>query len=406
MKFDLFSHPGDRESVEQALGFPLPPYRLPYEQFRTDYGIGVIGLHWVVQSLHLPAYRAARFTVIGAAEVDPVRTSQVQARDYPIGYYTTDYRELLRDERVQIIDSSFGHGFGEKEQRKLQLVRETAAAGKSILVHKPAASSLAVAEEMERIASETGVCVGVNQNCRYNPAAFTMKQLLTPERLGTPRILELQHFWTGSIRHRHPHGPAWMQHVIHHCDLLRWWAGSDCLSVYCRARERANLTIYEFANGAIAYHHENHSGHDRHQNRVRIQAENGVIEGALNWNWHLPASTAQDDRVEVYRHPHTPKVRLPLPIWLYEPPWSEANKWIPHTGPYFDLGAPVAGMMGCMGSMMRALHEEQAPDNHISGALKSLRMALAAEISAKTGLPVNPATEVPPDFVSQTELLD
>jgi hypothetical protein len=89
-------------------------------------------------------------------------------------------------------------------------------------------------------------------------------------------------------------------------------------------------------------------------------------------------------------------VRLPLPEHIYEPVWSEINPWEPHEGPWYDLAGPIAGMMGTAGAVMRGLDRDCPPDNHVDGAIESFRMCLAAEISAKTGKPVDPR-EVPPD---------
>jgi hypothetical protein len=146
---------------------------------------------------------------------------------------------------------------------------------------------------------------------------------------------------------------------------------------------------------------ENHSGVLRHDNTFRVQTARGIIKGKHNWDWHLGNSEGRDV-VEVYRDTREPGVPLPLPLLTYEPHWSDINKWIPHEGPYYDLGAPTAGMMGCMGSIMKGLSEGKQPDNHISGGVESLRMALAAEISSQTGKPLDPR-DVPLDYCTVTE---
>lgn len=391
-----------RDAIEQRLGFELPPYRLPYEDFRTDYGVGVVGLHWVVQIMHLPAYQAARYRVRGVAEIVP-EAVEVVRRKHMIpedAFVTDDYLELIERDDVDIIDSSFGHAPA-KEHKKLELVRACAAAGKAVLVHKPAASTLGVAEAIERVSLETGVPVCINQNCRYNPAAYTVKQLLAAERLGPPTVMEIQQYWRGNPTKTTDGRPGWMQHVIHHADLLRYWAGAPCVSVFARCQQVSTLAIYQFANGVVAYQMENHSGVSRHVNRFRVQTEKGIIEGSHNWDWHIGSARGRDV-VKVARDTREEGIELPLPELIYEPHWSDINKWIPHTGPYYDIAAPVAGMMGSMGSIMKGLSEGVAPDNHISGGVASLRMALAAELSSERNRPVAP-DEVPSDYTTITE---
>ncbi len=391
-----------RALLEGQLGFAIPPFRLPYEDFGTDSRIGVAGLHWVVQILHLPAYLAARFDVTAVAEIreeairDARRLHLIDADTPVVG----DYRELVGRDDVDVIDSCFGHKPG-RQERKLDLVRAAVSAGKPVLVHKPAASTLGVAEAMVTASEESGVPVCVNQNMRYNPAAYTMKQLLTPERMGPPLIIELQHYWRGDPKPADDRRPGVMQHVIHHADLIRWWVGAPCVSVYAKCQQHASMTIYTFANGTVAYHMENHSGVLHHDNTIRIQTANGIIHGKCNWDWHLGSSEGRDC-VEVYRDTREPGVELPLPLLTYEPHWSEINKWQPHEGPWYDIGAPVAGMMGSMGSLMRGLSERVQPDNHISTGVESLRMALAVEIAAREGRPVAP-DDVPSDYTTITE---
>jgi predicted dehydrogenase len=389
-----------RNRLESQLGFALPPYRLDYENFRTDYRLGVIGLHWVMQIMQLPAYKAARYNISCAAEINPeaIRTA-LEKRLVPDDI-TDDWRELVAREDVDIVDSCFGHK-PDRQHKKLELVQAAVEAGKPVLVHKPAASTLGIAEQMLQAAENSGVPVCVNQNCRYNPAAYSVNQLLAPERLGRPLIVEIQQYWRGDPKPADDRRPAWMQHYIHHADLLRWWVGSPCVSVYSKAQQVCTMTIYEFESGAVVYHIENHTGVRRNDNSFRLQTENGVIMGKHNWDWHLGNAEGRDV-VHVYRNTSEPPASLPLPMLPYEPVWSDINKWLPHEGPWYDLSAPTAGMMGCIGSIMKGLSENTEPDNHIRSGVEALRMALAAEISAATGKPVNPA-DVPSDYTTVTE---
>ncbi|MFP4380101.1 MAG: Gfo/Idh/MocA family protein [Candidatus Sumerlaeia bacterium] len=400
---DLLSDERKARFAEE-LGFELPPYRLPYEDFNTDYGVGVIGLHWVVQIMHLPAYQAARFNVVGAAENNPDAVDIVKRKRLidPDAFFTDDYKKLISRDDVQILDSSFGHK-PDKQLKKLELAKLCAEAGKTLLLHKPIASTLQVAEDILKVSEDSGVPICVNQNCRYNPAAYTMKELLKPERLGQPLIIELQHYWRGDPRPADNMRAAVMQHVIHHADLIRYWVGSPCVSVYSRCQQNSNLTIYQFANGTVAYHMENHSGIKQHTNKIRIQTEKGIIEGSHNWDWHIGSARGRDV-VKVCRNTREDAFELPLPELIYEPHWSDINKWLPHKGPYYDIAAPVAGMMGCVGSIMKGLSEGKKPDNHVSGGVESLRMALGAELSSERNQPVKPE-EVPLDYTTSTEPL-
>ncbi len=386
----------ETKDVEDALGFSAPPHRLDYENQRTDYGIGAIGLHWVMLIMHLPAYRAARFNVAAAAEINEDRIRETQQKGFDVGPILDDWRELVRRDDVDVIDCTFGPK-GDKELKRLQVVEAAAEAGKAVMIHKPVASTLSVAEQMAQVAQEAGIWLAVNQNCRYNPACYCVKQLLRPDRLGPAGLIEVRNYWRGDPKSKSDENGAWVGHTIHHADLIRWWVDSPCTSVFCEATMSSNVSIYEFQDGTVAYHMENHTGVEAHETYMRVQAEKGVIRARHNWNWHF-AEPRDYEYVEVFPDTSEPGVRLPLPKHVYEPVWYGLNPWEPVTGPWYDLAGPVAGMMGTMGSLMRALQTNQPPDNHVEGAIESLRICLAAQISAKTGKPVDPR-EVPPETV-------
>lgn len=379
---DLRQH---RERAARQLGFPLPPYRPDYERWRTDFGIGVIGLHWIVQTCYLPAYRAARFRIAGAAEVDEGRIGEAVRGGFPAERIVRDWRELARRDEVVALDCVFGHR-RDGLTRRLAVVEEAARQKKHLLLQKPVAHTVAMAEQFARIGREAGIHVAVNQNCRYQPANYTVKQLLAPERLGRPRLIELSMAWGGPpVPHDRPQPHATADHTIHHADLIRWWVGRPCVAVQAKSATGTTYALYEFAGGCIAVHCESH--HDvGGGSRVRILAEKGSIEMSFDWSW----DGASREFVRVHRAQKEPPVDIPLPSHIFEPGWSQANPWDPRDGAFYDLAGPTAGMMGAMGSLLRAAETGEAPDNSIAGSIESLRMVIAAQHAAESGQTLDP----------------
>ncbi len=384
-----------RKTLEERLGFTRPPHRPHYEHWRTDYGIGALGLHWVMQIMHLPAYAAARFNVVAGCDIVEERIQETGGKGYGIGHITRDWRELVRMEDVELVDCTFGHA-PEKLEKRLEVVEACAEEGKHLQIHKPVAHSLEMAHRMAAAAAEGDIWLAVNQNCRYNPACYSIKQLLTRERLGRPNIIEVRNYWHGRPRSLNDETPAWIGHSIHHADLVRWWVEVPCTLVFAETGAHSTMAIYEFENGTTAYHMENHSGVKAHETYMRVMAEKGVVRGRHNWNWHF-GEPGDYELVDVYPSGDDDGVRLPLPRHIYEPHWSDINPFEPRKGPWYDLAGPVAGMMGSMGSLMRGIELNEPPDNHINGALDSLRMCLAAVLSAETGKAIDPR-ELPEDF--------
>ncbi len=374
----------------RRLGFDVPPYRLQFETMDLSARVGLIGLHWVMLTMHLPAYRAARFSITASCEIVPDRIAEARAASFPIGRAIDRYEELIAAPDVDVIDCCFGHRPSQMEHRR-RVVELCTSSKKDVMIHKPPARRLGDAIELQDIAVRGGIRLACNQNCRYNPANYTVKQLLVPSRLGRPMTIELQCYWRGSVPSWASTDPATIGHTIHHADLIRWWVDSPCVSVTARARGRSSMTIYEFESGTLAYHMENHSGVRNHQVTTNIMAEQGVIRHGHNWNWHLPSSAAYDF-VHIWRNTREEPVVMRLPEHVYEPSWSQHNPWIPSRGPYYDLGAPVAGMMGSLGSLIHANRSNALPDNSYAASIESLRMCLAAQVSARTGRSIDPST--------------
>jgi predicted dehydrogenase len=389
------------EELKDRLGFAPPAHRLPYEEMRTDYGVGLLGLHWVMHCMHLPAYHAARFNMTAACEIDETQIERTREQGLFDGPVERDWGEFIKRDDVEVIDCTFGHA-PSKIGRRVEVVEACADAGKALMIHKPVATDVQTAEKMQSMAEEAGTILAVNQDCRYNPASYAVRELCTSERLGRPVLLEVQNYWGGNpipLGDDRMDRYAFIGHTIHHADMIRWWVGQPCVEVYAETRALSTMAIYKFADGTVAYHMENHSQPgSEHKTTSRVQCEKGIIEAGHNWNWHVPSAEGRDF-VEVFPGKEAPSVRLPMPIHIYEPAWSKVNKWELYEGPFYELAAPNAGMMGTLACVMQAMDTGEKPDNDVSGAIESLRMCLAAVHSARTGRPADP-NDLPDDLTA------
>jgi len=382
------------------LDFSMPPYRLPYEEMNLSAGVGIVGLHWVMHCIALPAYRAARFKIRQAAEIKQERIDEAVAHGFPAEDITRDLDEVIGNPDIQVIDSPFGHRRDGME-RRLALLEACARNGKHLLMQKPVAHDIGTAVSMAETAREAAIFLGVNQNCRFNPAAMTIRHLLQSDRLGSPSVIELGQYWSSRARMPEPSDVhAAIDHTIHHVDLIRWWVDSPCVKVFASSRSETTIAIYEFENGVIARHTENHSGTRPHDNEIRVMTERGTIIAGHNWDWHDALAT-QFDFVHLYTGRGVDPVNFPLPRHLVEPHWHGCNPWEQAAGEaFYDVAAPVAGFMGTLGSMIDAAGTGKPPANRIEFAIESLRIALAAQYSARTGETVDPRT-LPDDFVAE-----
>jgi predicted dehydrogenase len=110
-------------------------------------------------------------------------------------------------------------------------------AGIPVLSEKPLADTLDSARAIVRKADETGVLHMVAQNRRYSVPAQTLKQVITSGRMGkiaaaSVEFYKAPHF--GGFREEMPY-PLIIDMAIHHFDMMRFFLGSNAVSLFGRS---------------------------------------------------------------------------------------------------------------------------------------------------------------------------
>lgn len=110
-------------------------------------------------------------------------------------------------------------------------------AGIPVLSEKPLADTLDSAREIVRKANATGVLHMVAQNRRYSVPAQTLKQVIDSGRMGQIASVSVEFFkgpHFGGFREEMPY-PLIIDMAIHHFDMIRFFLGSDPVSVFGRS---------------------------------------------------------------------------------------------------------------------------------------------------------------------------
>lgn len=94
---------------------------------------------------------------------------------------------MLAEADIHIVDIVTG------AETHLDMVRKAAAAGKHIMCQKPFAPSVAVAEEMVRVADEAGVRLMVTENWRWLQPFQAIKRVLDSGELGQVQVVRYIH---------------------------------------------------------------------------------------------------------------------------------------------------------------------------------------------------------------------
>lgn len=151
------------------------------------FGVCVVGLGWMGR-VHAEAFASVREKVaLFVCSRDKGRGQEFATRYGAEGWFT-DYDEVLRDERIQVIDLCLPHDL------HFPRALEAFEAGKHVLVEKPMARNLREAREMVQTARAKGKRLAVAENIRVYPQCIEAQRLLSDGALGEPFFLQVNHF--------------------------------------------------------------------------------------------------------------------------------------------------------------------------------------------------------------------
>ena len=224
-----------------------------------DIGIGVIGLGMGKDLFYVSTDPSTRFDVRGICASTPGKVERV-AKGNGIGFYTTDYRELVRRGDISVVAVfSPDHLHGEHCLAALR-------ADKHVLVTKPMVSKLSEAIEITHEAEQRGLKVLVGETCRWYTSFLDLKRMYDDGDLGDVIFAEAHYvheikdyFGLTSWRLEVPQDFMYGG-VCHPLDSLVWIL-DDVDEVHCYAN-RGGLSDYpiednfllnvKFKNGVMA----------------------------------------------------------------------------------------------------------------------------------------------------------
>ena len=134
-------------------------------------GCAVIGFG-VMGELHARVYASSPGTeLIGVCDLKKSRAQEI-ARAYGARIYETDYKKLLERTDVKVVSivtPDFAH---------TEIARDSANAGKHILVEKPLATSVDECEEIISVAKKNKVKLMLDFHNHWNPSFFLAQQAI------------------------------------------------------------------------------------------------------------------------------------------------------------------------------------------------------------------------------------
>ena len=140
-------------------------------------GIGLIGAGNFVRATMLPIMKSTRlYSFVGIATTGGINVSQAVS-SVPFAYSTNDYKELLKDENIQLIIVSTQHNSHAK------FVIDALEAGKSVYCEKPLCLTLEELEQIEEAYKKSEGELFCGMNRRHAPLIQEIKTKLHTDKV-------------------------------------------------------------------------------------------------------------------------------------------------------------------------------------------------------------------------------
>jgi len=144
--------------------------------------VAVVGTGSWAHRAHIPGWlRDPRVQVVALADVDGGAAAEAASR-FSVPVATTDYRELLADPRIDVVDVVTGN------QPHFQISWDALSAGKHVLCEKPVHASYLKTHAAAELARSKGLKTKLGFTFRYAPAVLYAKELIDSGFVGEPYV--------------------------------------------------------------------------------------------------------------------------------------------------------------------------------------------------------------------------
>ena len=168
-------------------------------------GIGIVG-YGGIGRVHGMSFRAIPFhyglpadyiRIVGVATTH-TESAMRAASELGCDYWTTDYRELIARDDIQVIDCITPNAVHH------EVVCAAAQAGKHVYCEKPLSLTVAEGCQMVEAVERSGVCGQMTFNFRFFPALMRAKQLIEEGKLGRIFSFHGRYFRASYINEQKP----------------------------------------------------------------------------------------------------------------------------------------------------------------------------------------------------------
>lgn len=330
-------------------------------------GVGVIGLGFMGRGYARFVSHTEGLKLAGVCDVR-IHLANETAQQFGSRTFST-YEELIDSTEVAAIVVST------PEHLHVGPALAALEAGKPVLIEKPVAHSLAAAHKIATVANARGGLVLVGHLLRFEPRWVAAKRMIDAGEIG--KIVSLTTHRVGNVSDQdvlRGRTTIPLYYGVHDLDVLRWFVGSEPTRIYSDRRfgvlreagfdvEDLYYAIINFEGGALA------------------MAELG---------WHVPSGAASAKTSGITVVGTRGVIRIEQGLTGIEA-WTESASYLPADTTFWPEAYEVPG--GALSLELRhfadCIRRISPPAISLDDAIEALRLALAMELSAESGVPVS-----------------
>jgi predicted dehydrogenase len=346
----------------RRIAAPELPYQ-PRNPQTYSPGIGLIGCGGIAAQ-HLNAYRHAGYHVVALCDHTENKAREYQMRFYPEAYVTTDYRELLARDDIEVVDITT------HPAERVALIEAALGAGRHTLSQKPFVTDLDAGERLVELTEKRNVKLAVNQNGRWAPHFSYIREVINAGLIGELQSvnfsLHWDHNWIIGTRFEKIRHLVLSDFAIHWFDLVAQFFA-----------QRTARQVFALATQAVG---------QRAQTPMLAQASIEFDDGMANLFFNASVTHGQEDRTFVAGAQGS--------VVSAGPGLSEQTVTL-HTADGYAVPELEGtwfreGFHGAMGELLCAIEERREPVNNARDNLRSLALCFAAIASAEAKQPKIP----------------
>jgi len=351
-------------STKRMAAAPDLPYR-PRDPRAYRPKIGLIACGGITQH-HLTAYKNAGYDVAVLCDLHPERVEKRRAAFYPDATVTTDYREVLARDDIEVVD------IATHPQDRVTLIEDALNAGKHVLSQKPFVLDLDTGERLVAVAERNGRRLAVNQNGRWAPHWAYVRQAIAAGLIGDVVSVHMGVHWDHTWVRGTPFEK--IRALVLYDFAIHWF---DCAA--CLLGDRTPTSVYATRSPALgqeigppmlaqaAFTFPGGQGTLAFDAHLRHGAQDRTYIGGTKGSLLSEGPNLGEQAVTLFTEDGAASPAL-------------AGAWFPD------------GFHGTMAELLCAIEEDREPANSARNNLKSLALCFAAIASADEGVPKTPGT--------------